>query len=100
MLAELATQESAPALARRLRRYPVPQLLCVDEVGYLSYDSRYADLLFEVVTRRYESQKPLRSVPTRPSPAGARCSRTLPASLPSSIGSSTAPRSSTSRPTA
>lgn len=34
-------------------------LLCVDEVGYLSYDSRCADLLFEVVTRRYEVQKPL-----------------------------------------
>ncbi|AUX38578.1 MULTISPECIES: ATP-binding protein [Sorangium] len=25
----------------------------------LSYDSRYADLLFEVVTRRYDAQKPL-----------------------------------------
>jgi hypothetical protein len=25
-----------------MRRYTVPQLLCVDEVGYLSYDSRYA----------------------------------------------------------
>lgn len=25
-------------------------MLCIDEVGYLSYDSRYADLLFEVVT--------------------------------------------------
>jgi DNA replication protein DnaC len=59
MLADLAAQDSSSALARRLRRYTVPQLLCVDEVGYLSYDSRYADLLFEVVTRRYESQKPL-----------------------------------------
>jgi phage tail protein X len=36
-----------------------PALLCVDEVGYLSYDSRYADLLFEVVTRRYDTQKPV-----------------------------------------
>lgn len=59
MLADLAAQESSPALARRMRRYIVPQLLCVDEVGYLSYDTRYADLLFEVVTRRYESSKPL-----------------------------------------
>lgn len=59
MLADLAAQDSSSALARRLRRYIVPQLLCVDEVGYLSYDSRYADLLFEVVTRRYEAQKPL-----------------------------------------
>jgi DNA replication protein DnaC len=27
---------------------------CVDEVGYLAFDIRSADLLFEVVTRRYE----------------------------------------------
>jgi len=59
MLSDLAAQESSVALARRLRRYTVPQLLCVDEVGYLSYDSRYADLLFEVVTRRYDTQKPI-----------------------------------------
>ncbi|AUX43967.1 ATPase AAA [Sorangium cellulosum] len=59
MLADLAAQESSAALARRLRRYTVPALLCIDEVGYLSYDSRYADLLFEVVTRRYDAQKPL-----------------------------------------
>ncbi len=59
MLADLAGQESSVALARRLRRYTVPHLLCVDEVGYLSYDNRYADLLFEVVTRRYDQEKPL-----------------------------------------
>jgi hypothetical protein len=46
MLADLAAQDSSTAVARRLRRYTVPQLLCVDEVGYLSYDNRYADLLF------------------------------------------------------
>jgi len=59
MLADLAAQESSPALARRLRRYNLLHLLCVDEVGYLSYDSRYADLLFEVVTRRYDAHRPL-----------------------------------------
>jgi len=59
MLADLAAQDSSAALARRLRRYTMPHLLCVDEVGYLSYDNRYADLLFEVVTRRYDAQKPL-----------------------------------------
>lgn len=59
MLAELAAQDSSSLLARRLRRYTSPHLLCVDEVGYLSYDGRYADLLFEVVTRRYESQRPI-----------------------------------------
>jgi DNA replication protein DnaC len=59
MLAELAAQDSATALARRLRRYVLPQVLYIDEVGYLSYNSRYADLLFEVVTRRYDAHKPI-----------------------------------------
>jgi DNA replication protein DnaC len=57
MLSDLAAQESSAALKRRLRRYCHPKLLCIDEVGYLSYDSRYADLLFEVVTRRYEGPR-------------------------------------------
>ena len=35
----------------------MPHLLCIDEVGYLSYNSRYADLLFEVVTRRYDGPR-------------------------------------------
>ena len=55
MLHELAAQDSDASLARRLRRFTGPQLLALDEVGYLTYDNRYADLLFEVVTRRYLS---------------------------------------------
>jgi DNA replication protein DnaC len=53
MLNDLAAQESSAALTRRLRRYCGPRLLIVDEVGYLSYDGRYGDLLFEVVSRRH-----------------------------------------------
>lgn len=56
MLHDLAAQDSSTALARRLRRYTTPQLLAIDEVGYLSYDARYADLLFEVVSRRYQAR--------------------------------------------
>jgi len=56
MLSDLAAQDSAAALNRRLRHYCRPTLLVVDELGYLSYDCRYADLLFEVVTRRYEQR--------------------------------------------
>lgn len=59
MLNDLAVPDTSVALTRRLSRYCQPQLLCLDEVGYLSYDSRYADLLFEVVTRRYEAHKPI-----------------------------------------
>lgn len=59
MLHDLAAQDSTLALGRRLRRYTGPRLLAIDEVGYLSYDTRYADLLFEVITRRYESRRPV-----------------------------------------
>lgn len=56
MLNDLAAQDSASALNRRLRHYCRPSLLVCDELGYLSYDARYADLLFEVVTRRYQQR--------------------------------------------
>lgn len=59
MLHDLAAQDSSTQLARRLRRYTTPALLCCDEVGYLAYDTRYADLLFEVVTRRYQLRRPI-----------------------------------------
>jgi len=39
---------------RRLQAYAGPQLLVVDELAYLSYDDNAADLLYEVVNRRYE----------------------------------------------
>ncbi len=58
MLNDLAAQDSAASLQRRLNRYCQPRLLVIDEVGYLSYDNRHADLLFEVVTRRY-GDKPI-----------------------------------------
>ena len=54
MLLDLGAQESARALDRRLRYYSSRALLCIDEIGYLSYDARNADLLFQVVSRRYE----------------------------------------------
>jgi DNA replication protein DnaC len=53
MLHELASQDSTTSLTRRLKRFTQPDLLVIDEVGYLNDDNRYADLLFEVVTRRY-----------------------------------------------
>ncbi len=57
LLADLAKQESSVARARRLEAYVRPHLLCIDEVGYLSYDVRHADLLFEVVARRHEKKR-------------------------------------------
>ncbi len=46
-------------MQRRLSRLCRPALLCIDEVGYLSYGNRHADLLFEVVTRRYALGRPI-----------------------------------------
>jgi DNA replication protein DnaC len=54
LLLDLAAQESARALERRLRYYANVGLLVLDEVGYLAFDNRNADLLFQVVSRRYE----------------------------------------------
>ena len=59
MLGELASLDSDSALRRRLRHYASPDLLVVDEVGYLAYGNRHADLLFELISRRYERQSTL-----------------------------------------
>jgi DNA replication protein DnaC len=59
MLGELASIDSPSKLESRLKYFAHIRLLCVDEVGYLSYDSRAADLFFEIVTRRYEARKPV-----------------------------------------
>jgi DNA replication protein DnaC len=56
LLLDLAAQDSARALERRFRHYCRPALLCVDEIGYLSYDARNADLLFQIISRRYENK--------------------------------------------
>jgi DNA replication protein DnaC len=54
MLLDLGGQESSRALESRLKHYAKQSLLVVDEVGYLAFDNRNADLLFQVVSRRYE----------------------------------------------
>lgn len=56
LLNDLAVQESTGALQRRLRVLCHHQFLVIDEVGYLAYDNRHADLLFEVVSRRYQEK--------------------------------------------
>jgi DNA replication protein DnaC len=56
VLGNLAAIDSASALQRKLRHYASFDLLCLDEVGYLSYSNRHADLLFELTNRRYEKK--------------------------------------------
>ncbi len=53
LIADLSSD--SPAQRRtKLHRYGRVALLGIDEVGYLSYDAHAADLLYEVVNRRYE----------------------------------------------
>lgn len=59
LLGDLAAIDSDSALRRRLRHYATPALLVIDEVGYLSYSNRHADLLFELVNRRHEQKSTL-----------------------------------------
>lgn len=65
MLNSLAEQDSTSSLNRKLGIFCRPQLLIIDELGYLSYDNRHADLLFEVVSRRYE-HKPILITTNKP----------------------------------
>lgn len=53
-LADLLRQESIPATERRLRRYVSPDLLILDELGYVPCDARAVDLFFHIVSRRHE----------------------------------------------
>jgi len=54
MLNELAAQDSLMALSRAYRRYTGPAILVVDELGYVAYGNRHADVLYEVVNRRHD----------------------------------------------
>jgi len=56
LLLDLAAQESARGLERRLKYYARVGLLILDEIGFLAFDNRNADLLFQVVSRRYEKK--------------------------------------------
>lgn len=65
MLGDLAAQDGDNALRRRLTHYAHPDVLILDEIGYLSYGNRHADLLFNIVNRRYE-RKPTIVTTNRP----------------------------------
>lgn len=50
----LHAAQSKGTLKTELRKYTAPALLILDEVGYLPIDQRGADLLFQVISARYE----------------------------------------------
>jgi len=65
MLTDLASYNGS-TLRARLKRYVSPRLLVIDELGYLSYDNQHADLLYEVVSRRYEQEASIVLTTNRP----------------------------------
>jgi DNA replication protein DnaC len=64
-LLEELHRQSPEGRRRKLRGYANVGLLCIDEVGYLSFDDKAADLLYEVVNGRYE-RKPVILTTNRP----------------------------------
>lgn len=56
MLSELSRQDGEVALDRCLKKYCNYDLLVIDELGYLDYSNRYADLLFQVISGRYKKR--------------------------------------------
>jgi DNA replication protein DnaC len=50
----LAAAQAAGRLKRELARYLKPAVLIVDELGYLPIDKHGADLLFQIISQRYE----------------------------------------------
>lgn len=56
LLANLKKAKSENRLEYRLRHYFSYSLLIIDEVGYLPIEADSADLLFELIARRYETK--------------------------------------------
>ena len=52
LLDELLNHTTRAGLERALNRYMKTQVLAIDEIGYLSYDSRHADMFFQLINRR------------------------------------------------
>ena len=50
----LSAAQSAGRLKQELRKYTKPALLVMDELGYLPIDKIGADLLFQIISYRYE----------------------------------------------
>lgn len=50
----LSAAQSANNLPKALKRYITPRILVVDELGYIPMDKRGSDLLFQVISARYE----------------------------------------------
>jgi DNA replication protein DnaC len=67
----LSAAQKKSSLKAELKKYLRPRLLVLDEIGYLPIDQHGADLLFQVISQRYErgsivltTNKPFKQWPT------------------------------------
>ena len=51
---DLSAAQKRGLLKRQLKKYLAPELLLLDELGYLPIDQHGADLLFQIISQRYE----------------------------------------------
>lgn len=51
----LCAAQTTGRLKQELRKYQKPSVLCIDELGYLPIDKTGADLLFQIISKRYEN---------------------------------------------
>src|SRR5512138_2553376 len=54
MITALTKALSEGRLEEKLKVYTVPRLLIIDEIGYLPIDRTGANLVFQLISRRYE----------------------------------------------
>ena len=50
----MAAAHAIGRLKLEMKKYLKPTLLCIDELGYLPLDKTGADLLFQIISHRYE----------------------------------------------
>jgi DNA replication protein DnaC len=53
-LTDVTKHDGLLAKERRMKRYTRPDLLILDELGYVPHDARSADILFHIVSQRHE----------------------------------------------
>ena len=52
LLDDLLSENNRYSMRQRIEKYAKPELLAIDEMGYLSYDTRHADVLFQLIQKR------------------------------------------------
>ncbi len=72
----LAAAQVASKLKVELKKYLSPQILILDELGYLPIDKHGADLLFQVISQRYERGSTIITSNRVPSNSGRKYSST------------------------